>query len=81
MTQHDHAEYVPGCFRCDLSRAEVGVPTFTLRQYLMMQASLRGTHWSLAAEAIASVAIEHPEWDMDGRRKTWDEWAKEKTDA
>jgi len=22
MTAHDHATFVPGCYRCDLSRAE-----------------------------------------------------------
>lgn len=27
----------------------------------------------MAAEAVASTAIEHPEWDMD-ERKRWDEW-------
>lgn len=30
----------------------------------------------LAIEAVASTAIEHPEWDMDERR-TWAEWEAE----
>lgn len=27
MTAHDHADFVPGCFRCDLSREEVAAQT------------------------------------------------------
>lgn len=27
MAEHDHREYVPGCPRCDLSRAEVSCPS------------------------------------------------------
>lgn len=27
----------------------------------------------LAAEAVASTAMEHPEWDLD-EEKTWAEW-------
>ena len=27
-----------------------------------------------ATEAVSSTAIEHPEWDMDGERHTWDQW-------
>lgn len=27
----------------------------------------------LISEAVASTAMEHPEWDMDEER-TWDEW-------
>lgn len=27
----------------------------------------------MAAEAVASTAIEHPEWNLD-QRKTWAEW-------
>lgn len=27
MVPHDHREYVEGCFRCELSRDEVDVPT------------------------------------------------------
>jgi hypothetical protein len=26
-----------------------------------------------ATEAVATVAIEHPEWDME-EEKTWEEW-------
>ena len=27
----------------------------------------------MAVEAVASTALEHPEWDMDEER-TWEEW-------
>jgi len=25
MTAHDHAEYVPGCYRCEMTKDELGV--------------------------------------------------------
>ena len=34
-TPHDHPEHVPGCFRCDLSRAEAE------RVYAVAEQSLR----------------------------------------
>lgn len=45
----------------------------TRRHYLMTKAVMDGASIWLATEAVASTAIEHPEWDMDERR-TWDEW-------
>ena len=51
----------------------------TRREYLMFNAIAalpRGTSLSLAAEAVASTALAHPEWDMDEER-TWDEWEAE----
>lgn len=47
--------------------------TYTLRNYLTIQATIEGADVFTAMEAVASTAIEHPEWDMDERR-TWDEW-------
>lgn len=29
-----------------------------------------------AAEAVSTTALEHPEWDMDGERATWEEWGR-----
>lgn len=48
-------------------------PLLTRRNYLISKVSLAGAHWILATEAVASTAIEHPEWDMD-EQKTWTEW-------
>ena len=48
----------------------------TKREYLEMKAILWGVHFMLAKEAVASTALEHPEWDMD-EVKTWDEWESE----
>lgn len=45
----------------------------TRRSYLFMKAIEGGAGLFLANEAVSSVAIEHPEWDMDERR-TWPEW-------
>jgi hypothetical protein len=45
----------------------------TRRGYLIMKAMQDGTDMLLASEAVASVAIEHPEWDMEEKR-TWTEW-------
>ena len=41
--------------------------------YLTVKAVAAGVNSFLASEAVASTAIEHPEWDMDERR-TWEEW-------
>ena len=48
-------------------------PLFTRRRYLLMKACMDGAYSFVAAEAVASTALEHPEWDMDEER-TWDEW-------
>lgn len=51
--------------------------TLTFRAYLMCRAmELTSCTPLLAAEAVASTAIEHPEWNMDERR-TWAEWEVE----
>lgn len=47
----------------------------TRRRYLTLKAMQSGAGIFLAAEAVASTAIEHPEWDMDEVR-TWNEWEK-----
>lgn len=47
----------------------------TRRSYMMIKAMEReeaGSLW-LVAEAVASTAMEHPEWDMT-ETKSWDEW-------
>lgn len=46
---------------------------FTRRQYLTLRLCMDGANIWEAIEAIASTAIEHPEWDMD-EEKTWHEW-------
>jgi hypothetical protein len=48
-------------------------PLLTRREYLIAVACLAGAPVFMAAEAVASTAVEHPEWDMDERR-TWREW-------
>lgn len=45
----------------------------TRRQWLIRQAILHGASPFEAIEAVASVAIERPEWDMD-ETKTLTEW-------
>jgi hypothetical protein len=45
----------------------------TRRRYLTIKAMEAGASWPLAVEAVASTAIEHPEWDMD-ETKTYEEW-------
>lgn len=47
----------------------------TRRRYLVIKAMQAGAGPMLALEAVSSIAIEHPEWDMyEG--KTWEEWEK-----
>jgi hypothetical protein len=45
----------------------------TRRQYLTYRLLMRGFPAFVVLEAVASTAIEHPEWDMD-EEKTWLEW-------
>jgi len=45
----------------------------TRRQYLLMKAAEQRMGVFVAIEAASSVALAHPEWDMDEER-TWDEW-------
>lgn len=54
-------------------RAAAVAGPLTRRQYLTAVAILGGAQYLLAIEAVASTAIEHPEWDMDEQR-TWGEW-------
>jgi hypothetical protein len=48
--------------------------TYTRRQWLTRHAILGGASPFLAREAIASTAIEHPEVDMDGEKRTIAGW-------
>jgi hypothetical protein len=48
--------------------------TYTRREWLTRHAILDGATPGMAREAISSTAIEHPEWDMDGEKKTLTEW-------
>jgi hypothetical protein len=50
----------------------------TRRQWLTRRAIMSGAAPFGAVEAVSSVAIEHPEWDMD-ESKTWAEWEREQT--
>lgn len=45
------------------------------RTYLTLKAMEAGGGMFLASEAVASTAIEHPEWDMDEERD-FVEWEK-----
>lgn len=45
----------------------------TRRRFLTIKALAAGAGPFLAAEAVATTALEHPEWDMEERR-TFDEW-------
>ena len=49
--------------------------TMTRRMYLELKAMQAGASILVAIEAVASVAIEHPEWDME-ERKSWQEWER-----
>lgn len=48
---------------------------FTRRQYMVRQAIMDGADMTSAIEAVATTAIEHPDWEMDEER-TWEEWVK-----
>ena len=46
----------------------------TRRGYLILRAMAEtGVSYPVASEAVASVAIEHPEWNLDEKRP-WPEW-------
>ena len=45
----------------------------TFRTYLTIKAMGDGAGMFMAAEAVSSTAIEHPEWNMDEKR-TYAEW-------
>jgi hypothetical protein len=48
--------------------------TYTRREWLTRHAIMAGASPMLAKEAVASTAIEHPDWDMDGETKTMADW-------
>lgn len=50
----------------------------TRRRYLMLKAMESGSGPFMAAEAVSSVAIEHPEWSLTEER-TFDEWEKDRS--
>ena len=54
-------------------QAELAAKMFTRRQYLEYRAAMAGASIFAAREAVSSVAIEHPEWDMD-EEMTWAQW-------
>lgn len=47
--------------------------TLTRKMWLTIHAMRAGGGPFLAVEAVATTALEHPEWDMD-ERHTWAEW-------
>jgi hypothetical protein len=47
---------------------------YTRREWLTRYAIMSGSTPNMAREAVASTAIEHPEWDMDGETKTMADW-------
>lgn len=54
----------------------MSTPDLSRRAYLAIRAMEAGATMPLAIEAVASLALEHPEWDMDERRTWWD-WAQD----
>jgi hypothetical protein len=53
--------------------------TLSRRNYLTIKATIEGGVGVFAAiEAVSSVAMEHPEWDMEEKR-TWKEWEEKAT--
>ena len=58
--------------------ANQGPLVYTRRVWLIIQAMHAGVAWQQAEEAVATTAIEHPEWDMTETR-TWVGWEKEES--
>jgi hypothetical protein len=60
---------------------------YTRRQWLLRSAILNGDARGgvpalmLVREAVSSVAIEHPEWDMDTEQRTWAQWTQDELDG
>lgn len=48
---------------------------FTRRGFLIITRMIHGAEFADAAEEVSSLAVEHPEWDMQELR-TFHEWAK-----
>lgn len=59
-------------FRTRVRNTE-GDELLTKRQWLTRRLILDGSDIWTAIEAVSSVAIEHPEWDLEEER-TWGEW-------
>lgn len=56
-------------------------PTITRRGYLILRGMIEtGAPYPVASEAVASVAVEHPEWNLDEKR-TWKEWDRNEARA
>jgi hypothetical protein len=47
---------------------------YTRREWLTRYAIMNGSSPMMAKEAVASTALSHPEWDMDGETKTMADW-------
>lgn len=52
-------------------------PQMTRRTYLVLRAMDDGATMAEAIEAVASTALEHPEWDMDEARTLAQWWDAE----
>ena len=59
-------------FRTRIRNAE-GDELLTRRQWLTRRMILEGSDIWTAIESVSSVALAHPEWDME-EEKTWEEW-------
>jgi len=46
---------------------------FTRREYMVYRAVMAGAPALQATTAVASTALDHPEWDMD-ETMTWAQW-------
>jgi hypothetical protein len=53
---------------------EGDVREYTRREWLTRRAIMNGSPPVLVQEAVSTVALAHPEWDMDGERRTLAEW-------
>jgi hypothetical protein len=53
--------------------------TLTRREFLIWHTVIKtGCPWFLATEAVASTALEHPEWNLT-EEHTWAEWMELQT--
>jgi hypothetical protein len=62
----------PGARRTSATQP-TGLMPLTRREYLALRAVVSGASFGTAHEAVSSVAIEHPEWDL-AETKTFAEW-------
>lgn len=49
---------------------------FSRRHFMVYEMAMAGIPIMAAIEAVASTALDHPEWDM-GEEMTWAEWTAE----